>query len=236
MNPDEVNSACENIYFVGKMSVLDHDSSTSEQLRHEALTLLAVQILNEAAFDQLRTKEQLGYICFTGIKKMDPYYGFQIIIQSSHASPSHLNERIELFLSNHRSNVSIMAEDSFEQHKTAVTEQLSETPKSLNRESKKYWQEISSKMYNFERTKHLVHSLNSITLTEFIGFYDMFILSTERKKFSSQYFGKMAIEDPGAVVRENSYIINDPVAFRKVNRCFKKMKVTYNNSYYFLHT
>ena len=213
LNPEEVNSAVENIYFIGKMSV--NNESTTSNLYREALTILAVQILNEAAFDQLRTKEQLGYICFTGIKKVDPYFGLQIILQSSHANPNYLNERIESFLTNYRADISTMKEESFEQHKTAVIEQLSETPKNLNRESKKYWSEISSKMYNFERTYLLVNLLRSVTLVQFIDFYDTFILSiSKRKKFSSQYFGKLAT-DLGDTVKENVHIIKDPISFKK---------------------
>ena len=44
--------------------------SSSELLRKEVLATLLAHILSEPCFDQLRTKEQLGYIVHTAVKKV----------------------------------------------------------------------------------------------------------------------------------------------------------------------
>ena len=45
-------------------------ASSSELLRKEVLATLLAHILSEPCFDQLRTKEQLGYIVHTAVKKV----------------------------------------------------------------------------------------------------------------------------------------------------------------------
>ena len=86
-NPNEVNNSIENIYFISRLAGLestddsssgdhkiDHMSSLAEKfgskLVFEALVELLAHMMSEPAFDQLRTKEQLGYIVFTGVKKV----------------------------------------------------------------------------------------------------------------------------------------------------------------------
>ena len=66
-NRNEENSAIENIYIVNEYAGYSTVPSLMQsQIRSEALTELLAHLLSEPAFDQLRTKEQLGYIVFTG--------------------------------------------------------------------------------------------------------------------------------------------------------------------------
>lgn len=55
--------------------------------------------MSEPAFDQLRTKEQLGYIVFTGLKRLNQQYlALHMIVQSSHKDADYLDGRVESFL------------------------------------------------------------------------------------------------------------------------------------------
>jgi insulysin len=60
------------------------------------LSLMA-QVINEPCFDQLRTKEQLGYLIFSGVRNQPGSMGLRIIIQSER-HPIYLENRIEAFL------------------------------------------------------------------------------------------------------------------------------------------
>ena len=69
-----------------------------EDLLHKAQLVLLVHMLQEPAFDQLRTKEQLGYIVWTTSRRTpDGPSGLRIIIQSEREA-SYLEQRIEAFL------------------------------------------------------------------------------------------------------------------------------------------
>jgi len=72
-NPNEKNSAICNYYSIGQepcAGALSPAASSSSQLRDEVMLSLLAHIMSEPAFDQLRTKEQLGYIVFTGAAKV----------------------------------------------------------------------------------------------------------------------------------------------------------------------
>ena len=113
-HPDEPNSGIENIYMVqdieqctafsaiAQRAGLDNDKglSTLESnlLVAEALISLLAHTMHEAAFNQLRTVEQLGYIVHAGQGYMDQQVYLRIIIQSSVMDASRLNIRIEEFL------------------------------------------------------------------------------------------------------------------------------------------
>lgn len=58
---------------------------------------LVSQVLSEPCYDCLRTKEQLGYIVFSGVRKVNGANGIRIIVQSA-KHPSFVEDRIENFL------------------------------------------------------------------------------------------------------------------------------------------
>lgn len=60
---------------------------------------LVTQILSEPCYNQLRTKEQLGYIVFCGARKANGVHGIRFIVQST-KHPAFVEERIKIFLDN----------------------------------------------------------------------------------------------------------------------------------------
>lgn len=60
---------------------------------------LVTQILSEPCYNQLRTKEQLGYIVFCGARKANGVHGIRFIVQSA-KHPAFVEERIKIFLDN----------------------------------------------------------------------------------------------------------------------------------------
>lgn len=58
---------------------------------------LVAQILCEPCYNQLRTKEQLGYIVFCASRKANGAQGIRFIVQSA-KHPMYVEERIETFL------------------------------------------------------------------------------------------------------------------------------------------
>jgi hypothetical protein len=95
--------------------------------------MIASQQMSEPAFDQLRTKEQLGYIVFTGIKRLNQQYlALHLIVQSSHKDADFLDGRVEDFLGNYREQLLALTEDAFAANVAAVIEKLVEKPKNID--------------------------------------------------------------------------------------------------------
>lgn len=60
---------------------------------------LFAHIIQEPCFNELRTKQQLGYIVFSGMRRSNGVQGLRIIVQSDR-HPEYVDERIEEFLRN----------------------------------------------------------------------------------------------------------------------------------------
>ncbi len=89
--------------------------------------------MSEPAFDQLRTKEQLGYIVFTGIKRLSQQYlALHLIVQSSHRDADYLDGRVESFLVQYRDHLKGISAEDFQANVAAVIEKLLEKPKNID--------------------------------------------------------------------------------------------------------
>jgi len=157
----------------------------SDQSRRNMLLELFSQIIREPCFNTLRTKEQLGYIVYSGVRKATGIYGLQVIVQSD-KKPSYLDSRIENFLKETRELLETMDDEEFTRHKQALTDRRLEKPKKLAARCGRIWQEISSHRYNFNRDEIEVAELAPITKKEVLEFFDTFIAvdAPERKKLS----------------------------------------------------
>ncbi|KAI0439248.1 peptidase M16 inactive domain-containing protein [Xylaria telfairii] len=139
-----------------------------------AKTQLLDQIIHEPAFDQLRTKEQLGYIVFSGLRGSATTYGFRFIIQSERTS-EYLESRIDSFLQGQAIALREMTDASFESHKRSVVVKRLEKLKNLDQETGRHWAQISNEYYDFEAAQQDAAHVEKLTKTEMIDFFQTFI-------------------------------------------------------------
>jgi len=155
-----------------------------QNTRQNMLLELFSQIINESCYNQLRTKEQLGYIVFSGVRRSNGAQGLRVIVQSDR-NPEYLDKRIEHFLHSLDETLAVMDENEFNQHVEALATKRLEKPKKLSVRNGRYWSEILSQHYNFDRDQIEVDSLRSLTKDDIISFYREHIASTDsRKKLS----------------------------------------------------
>ena len=106
--------------------------------RSNVLLELFEQIIHEPCFDVLRTKEQLGYIVYSGVSQPRGVQSFRIIVQST-KKPDFLDQRIELFLWSMRKHIENLSDEEFEKNKTSLADRILEKPKKLSSRSSKFW-------------------------------------------------------------------------------------------------
>ncbi|XP_068182629.1 insulin-degrading enzyme isoform X2 [Antennarius striatus] len=144
---------------------------TEMQTTHENMLLeLFCQIISEPCFNTLRTKEQLGYIVFSGPRRANGVQGLRFIIQSEKA-PHYLESRVEAFLCTMEKVVEEMNEEAFQKHIQALAIRRLDKPKKLSAECAKYWGEIISQQYNFDRDNIEVSYLKTLTKEDIMVFY-----------------------------------------------------------------
>ncbi len=154
-NEAEVNSAVTYQLHVG---------STTDRPLRAALQLFA-QIASEPAFNELRTKQQLGYIIFSGVTGAIGSMGFRVLIQSER-DPIYLETRIEAFLDSLKEYIDEMSEEEFEKNKQSIIAKKEEKPKNLGEETRQFSASIHDRYYEFgkrESEKHLEGCLTKET-------------------------------------------------------------------------
>ncbi|KAL8900428.1 MAG: hypothetical protein Q9207_005700 [Kuettlingeria erythrocarpa] len=174
-DPANVNHCIEYYLHVG--SLADH------ALR--AKLLLLGQMTEEAGFDQLRTKEQLGYIVFTGAKYAATTMGYRVIIQSER-STEYLERRVNAFLALFATKLESLNQSDFEGHKKSLINKRLEKVKNLDQESDRFWGHISGEYFNFVQNETDVEHLRPVSKQEMIEFFNRYIhpTSPSRAKLS----------------------------------------------------
>lgn len=160
---------CTNSVHSSSCIIIYYQSGLQETYAN-VLVELFCQIIAEPCFNILRTQEQLGYIVFSGVRRANGVQGIHIVIQSDR-SPAYLDGRIEAFLYMMKSYIEDMSEDQFLNHRQALASRRMEKPKKLSHQTAKYWSEITSQQYNFDRDSIEVASLKALTKEDVCKFY-----------------------------------------------------------------
>ncbi|KAI9321267.1 Metalloenzyme, LuxS/M16 peptidase-like protein [Dichotomocladium elegans] len=163
-DPNNVNSGIEYLIQVGNV--------TQTALRAR-LSLLA-QIAQEPCFDQLRTKEQLGYLVFSGVRKQAGCMGMRFIVQSERDTV-YLENRIEEFLIKLRGIIVNMTEEEYRAQVQSLTFKKLEKDKNLGQEGGKYWTHIHSGYYEFDQVDNDVQELKTISKDSLLDFFDSYV-------------------------------------------------------------
>lgn len=145
-DPANVNHCIEYLLYIGN----NQDRSLRAKL------MLLAQMADEPAFDQLRTKEQLGYVVFSGTCIHNTWAGYRILIQSE-KDPSYLEKRIDAFLTNFGKSIEEMSETEFEGHRRSLINKRLEKLKNLTQETNRFWGHVMSECFDFEQgmSQHL---------------------------------------------------------------------------------
>lgn len=175
--PDENNiNSCIEYYYQIDSTLLNND-------KLKILDDLLATIIHEPCFNQLRTKEQLGYVVFSGVRSTRTTLGFRILIQSERET-DYLEYRIEEFLTvifNRYVN-EVMTDDDFHKFKQALKDKKLTKLKNLSEEFGRFWNGITDGYLDFESRWRHVDLLLTITRTDFVDFYNNVILKSNKPK------------------------------------------------------
>ncbi|TYI97564.1 hypothetical protein E1A91_D01G151200v1, partial [Gossypium mustelinum] len=210
LNPSDENSA-----LVHYIQVHRDDFKLNVKLQLVAL------IAEQAAFHQLRSVEQLGYITLLRLRNDSGIHGLQFIIQSTVKDPGHIDIRVEAFLKMFESKLYEMTKDDFKSNVNALINMKLEKHKNLSEESQFYWTEIISGAPKFDRREAEVDALKKLTQQELIYFFDenLKVGATRKKTLSVRVYGNQHLAEYNSqkseAVQPNTVQIDDIFSFRR---------------------
>jgi len=224
LNPANINSSIQYSLQIGDIN--------DQDLRVKSYIIK--QLISEPCFDKLRTKEQLGYIVFSGLFTRSRNIELYIIVQSEYG-PDYLEFKVEEFLNEFKETLENIDDEKFEKNKESVITKLLEKPKNLAIQSATFIKSIEAKNYDFERDKRDSEYIKNITKEEIYEFYNKYIdvKSSERRKLSIHIISK-GKDDEQVKQKENEIkdimnkneIVEDIYNFRR-NQDFGPSPVTY---------
>ncbi|KAJ6798968.1 nardilysin-like isoform X2 [Iris pallida] len=173
-NELEVNSVAE-LYFQ-----IEQDIGI-EASRLRAITDLFSNIVQEPCFNQLRTKEQLGYVVECGPRMTYRVLGFCFRVQSSKYDPLFLRSRIDNFNNDLHELLDALDDETFENHRNGLIAQKLEKDPSLTYETGNHWTQITDKRYLFDMTKVEAEELKTISKNDVINWYNTYLRSPSPK-------------------------------------------------------
>ncbi|ODQ63961.1 hypothetical protein NADFUDRAFT_28003 [Nadsonia fulvescens var. elongata DSM 6958] len=141
-----------------------------DQKRDRALVELLGQIGQEPAFNQLRTKEQLGYVVFSGVRTTRTTLLYRVLIQSERTT-DYLEERIDAFLNKLEKILRTQTEEEFKTHVESLVAKRLEKKKNLSEEHARFWNHIQSGYYDFLQHEVDVEELNLLTRNDILEFF-----------------------------------------------------------------
>ncbi|ABN65739.2 predicted protein, partial [Scheffersomyces stipitis CBS 6054] len=150
-------------------------SPTNDDPKLRVLTDLFGTIIREPCFNQLRTKEQLGYVVFSGTRLGRTSIGFRILVQSERTA-DYLEYRIDEFLGKFGKHInSELTEVDFVKFKQALKDLKLSKLKHLNEETSRLWNSITDGYFDFEARQKHVKILETISKEEFVDFFNNYI-------------------------------------------------------------
>ncbi|CAM9908058.1 unnamed protein product [Phaeothamnion confervicola] len=134
----ESNSALEAYWQIGP-----------DTLQARAAADLLEEIMSEPLYDQLRTKEQLGYAVGCGVRVTAGVLGFVVRVQSASHGPAHLYKRTHSFLREFGKLLKSLKGDEWSDYTMSLAKNKLQRDYSLSEEAGRHWPEIDNRRYAF---------------------------------------------------------------------------------------
>jgi len=176
--------------------------------RADSLVELLSQMFQVPFYEQLRTKEQLGYLVWSFYHYDEPLALFTFCVQSPQKDPQFLNERIDTFLIDFAKYLVEMKEEEFQTQIEAVISVKLQKYQNLGEEVATNWEEVFNQTYQFNRRFTVADELRKISKAEMLHFFREKILNENSlRRYSLRIYG---INSPLIQVQSSDHVVVIP--------------------------
>nr|CAD7204658.1 unnamed protein product [Timema douglasi] len=151
----------------------------------EECLLYTDMLMEEPLFNNLRTKEQLGYSVSCELRDTFGILGFTISVnsQANKHSAGYIDERIEEFLKTFSKFVETLPSEDLKEVRNSLIKLKESTDLYLREEVTRNWHEIINQEYVFDRRTKEVKFLQEITLKELQTWLEDHLSNGNQTKF-----------------------------------------------------
>ena len=147
----------------------------SDDITDRVVVDVLMQMMDEAFYDALRTKDQIGYSV-----SCDPRWSFGVIgmsfrVTTTCKSAFEICHRIDSFLLSFREEIFKMNREEFMEHVIGLAKSKLEKCDSLEEETGQFWYEIIESRYDFEVHRNEAERLRTIQKQEVLDGFDKWL-------------------------------------------------------------
>ncbi|KNA04271.1 hypothetical protein SOVF_201220 [Spinacia oleracea] len=214
-NKLEVNSVVELYYQIEPENAVD-------SLRQKGFSDLFDEIIQEPFFNQLRTKEQLGYTVECSPRTTYRVFGYCFSVQSSKYNPVYLQGRIDNFIDGLNDMLEGLDDGSFESYKSGLIAKLQEKDTSLACETSRFWNEITDQRYLFDFEEKLAQIVRNINKSELIDWCSTYFAreSPKRRRLAIRVWGCNTDLKEAEAQTKSVEVIDDFIAYKKSSKFY----------------
>jgi len=185
--PKDANSATINAYQYGVPDV-------AERVR----LLMLGKMISNPAYDELRTKEQLGYVVFALLMPHQNTLEMRVIVQGAKENPDVVDTRIEAVMDNFGHGLHNLSSTEFTNWKASVRSAIAQDDQNMAEECDRFWAQISSDESCFGRRQMALEYLDSFNSPEELAKEFTWFRQKGTKKISVRLFGdhSLVTKDP----------------------------------------
>eukprot|EP00611_Tribonema_gayanum_P007309 TRINITY_DN1666_c0_g1_i4.p1 TRINITY_DN1666_c0_g1~~TRINITY_DN1666_c0_g1_i4.p1 ORF type:complete len:412 (+),score=175.82 TRINITY_DN1666_c0_g1_i4:202-1437(+) len=206
-NKDADNSAATLIFQVGGRDPVER-----------VLLELLCATAEDAFYESLRTRQQLGYLVFSGARRTEGVSAAVFAVQSGVRDPVEVAARVLEFLRGWRAALAKAPVAAFA---AGLAAQRTEPDQRLAQEATRNWDEIIGGEFKFDRRVREAELLQKVTTAQLLAFFDKYVAEggEGRRCITSQVWCKRHAEAAGGIdavpVPVGATLIDDPVLWRR---------------------
>ncbi|MEQ8859343.1 MAG: insulinase family protein [Pseudomonadales bacterium] len=158
----------------------DPDGSVESRAR----SALAVSMLSQTYFTQLRTERQLGYVVAMTNQTLRDTGSLAFIVQSPVASAAELERATQAFLTAQVDAVRAMPDAAFESYKLGLITRLTERDKNLAERGRRLWNDLDLGITSFDSRQQVAEAVEALTRPQMVEFLSAAAASFESRRLA----------------------------------------------------
>ena len=211
-NPQEKSSSLISIY--------QTDLLTDLEFQYLKIT---ESFLKEKFFDQIRTKEAIGYVVSLVCVEASGYYGLANIVQSNSKTPEYCASRVRNFYKESHEIVKNITEEEFKMHVNGQMILVNKKDDNLSEAFSRNWQEINEDTYKFDRKEKAKENLMKCNREGFIKFYEKYFIN-EVAIVDSEYLCEAHYEQNEKELKETKILEGEKIKKRIICDTFEDFR------------
>ncbi|MGB1199253.1 MAG: insulinase family protein [Thalassotalea sp.] len=188
MQPKEKQTVELNIAHDDSAIVINYPMPST--IENTAATQMLGQVLGAAFFNELRTKQQLGYIVGASGGNSENIPTMNFYIQSSKVGPVELEKRINTFIQEQYNAIAAMSEADFTKNKASLLTNINKKDKNLLSKTSRLWRELSTGYNEFNKRELISNAINALTKTDLVNAYKNILMNEASPRLVTRNFGQ----------------------------------------------